>query len=139
MFRCGKTAQNAIMAMSCLAEAYDEGATKLSSQDIAQRRRLPKPNVAKLLVALSQANLLLGTPGPRGGYWLAKPPSDINLYEIVALFEQMEKTVDCPLGAGRCGQQTPCALHDELEKLDQQFKGFLRKTTLEVFSQNSSS
>lgn len=133
MFKYGKTAQNAISAMSYLAEVYDGGETKLSSLDIAQRRKLPKPLVAKILVVLSQAELVDGTRGPGGGYWLAKDPKEISLNDIVSQFEKPGDSLQCPFGPGWCGNGDPCPLHDQLVELDEQMSDFLQSTTLDVF------
>ena len=65
MIRFGKTAQTAVSAMSLLAEVYDGGKTKLSSHDIAARRELPQPVVAKVLTIVSSLGLVDGTRGPR--------------------------------------------------------------------------
>jgi hypothetical protein len=74
MTRFGKTAQTAISALSLLAEVYDGGRTKLSSSEIARRRRLPRPIVAKILTLVSSLDLVDGTQGPGGGYWLKRRP-----------------------------------------------------------------
>lgn len=133
MFKYGKTAQNAISAMSYLAEVYDGGATKLSSKDIATRRNLSQSLVAKILVVLSQAHLVDGTRGPRGGYWLAKAPGEISLHDIVVLFEKTDDQLQCPFGPGWCGQGAPCPLHDQLVELDERMSKFVETTTLAVF------
>ena len=138
MLKYGKTAQNAISAMSLLAEVYDSGATKLSSLDIADRRQLSKPLVAKLLVVLSQAGLVDGTRGPKGGYWLAKKPEEIVLLDIVVLFEKMGDRTRCPFGPDWCGNREPCPLHDTLLKFDDQLMDFLEQTNLAVFEHVSS-
>lgn len=133
MLKYGKTAQNAISAMSYLAEVYDEGVTKLSSGDIAERRNMPQTLVAKILVVLSQASLVDGTRGPGGGYWLAKSPDQIKLNDIVMQFEKGGDRLQCPFGPGWCGNGDPCPLHDKLVELDTQMSDFLECTTLEVF------
>ncbi|MGJ8639474.1 MAG: RrF2 family transcriptional regulator [Opitutaceae bacterium] len=133
MFKYGKTAQNAISAMSYLAEVYDDGETKLSSLDIAGRRKLPKPLVAKLLVVLSQAGLVDGTRGPGGGYWLKREPSQISLSDIVVQFEKSDDRLQCPFGPGWCGHGDPCPLHAQLVEIDDQMTHFLQSTTLDVF------
>jgi len=137
MLKYGKTAQNAISAMSYLAEVYDGGDTKLSSGEIATHRKLPQTLVAKLLVVLSQARLVDGTRGPGGGYWLAKPPSEIALNDIVMQFEKSGDTLQCPFGPGWCGHGDPCPLHDKLAELDTQMTDFLGNTKLDVFVGNS--
>lgn len=136
MLKYGKTAQNAISAMSYLAEVYDGGDTKLSSGDIAIRRKLPQTLVAKILVVLSQAQLVDGTRGPGGGYWLAKGPAEITLNDIVMQFEKAGERLQCPFGPGWCGNGEPCPLHDKLVELDTQMTDFLQCTTLDVFNES---
>lgn len=133
MFRYGKTAQNAISAMSYLAEVYNED-KRLSSLDIAKKRELSKPLVAKLLVVLSQADLVAGAPGPGGGYALARDPSEISLLEIVSLFEKNEDRMMCPFGPNWCGHRDPCPLHDELVAMNDQMYQFLAGTKLDSFA-----
>lgn len=134
MLKYGKTAQNAIMAISHLAEVYDEGKTRLSSRDIATNRNLPQPIVAKLLVTLSQADLVTGAPGPKGGYWLAKDPAEISLLDIVSTFEKVGDRISCPFGTGACDSQSPCPLHHKLLDLDQQLVDFLGENKLDAFT-----
>ncbi len=135
MLKYGKTAQNAIMAISYLAEVYDAGKTRLSSRDIATNRNLPQPIVAKLLVSLSQAGLVEGAPGPKGGYWLAKPPLEISLLEIVSTFEKVGDRISCPFGTGKCDADKACPLHHKLLELDQQLVDFLAENKLDAFTQ----
>lgn len=130
----GKTAQIAIAAMSLLAEVYDGGKTCLSSLDIAKKRELPRPIVAKLLTVLSQSGYVKGSPGPRGGYWLAKAPGKISFHEIVCLFEKTdETTIMCPFGPNWCGNGNPCPVHDQLVELHDQKVAFLKETSLAAF------
>lgn len=133
MLKYGKTAQNAISAMSYLAEVYDGGETKLSSSDIATCRNLPQTLVAKILVELSQADLIEGCRGPGGGYWLAKTPDKISLNDIVMQFERPSDQLQCPFGPGWCGVGAPCPLHDQLAEMDTKMCDFLETTRLDVF------
>jgi Rrf2 family protein len=128
----GKTAQNAIAAMSRLAEAYREGHL-LSSIEIARDRNLPQTLVAKLLTMLSQAGLVEGSRGPGGGYRLVRAPGKISLLDIVAVFERMEDRIICPFGPGWCGKNEPCPLHDQYVQFNEQYDSFLRRTKLSVF------
>jgi Rrf2 family protein len=137
MLRCGKTAQTAIAAMSALAECHDGGKTILSSLDIATKRNLPKPLVAKLLNTLSSKGLVDGSRGPGGGYWLARSPSRITLAQIVELFEKDNEGIMCPFGPGWCGNGDPCPLHDEIARMDSQWNNFIHQTTLAVFTQST--
>jgi Rrf2 family transcriptional regulator, iron-sulfur cluster assembly transcription factor len=133
MIRFGKTAQTAVSALSLLAEVYDGGKTKLSSLDIAARRELPQPVVAKVLTIVSSLGLVDGTRGPGGGYWLKRPPGKITLLDIVEEFERQDARVMCPFGPSWCGKGEPCPMHNELVRLDEDWTRYLRETTLAVF------
>lgn len=129
----GKQTETAIAAMSRLAEVYDEGKTRLAATDIATARGLQKPFVAKILTVLSQAGLVKGSPGPGGGYCLAKHPKDIPIYEVFTLFEREDETDICPFGGGICGAGEPCPLHDRLVDIQNSLNTLLHGTTFEVF------
>ena len=129
----GRQTESAIAAMSRLAEVYDGGRTRLSASDIARERGLQGPFVAKILTSLSQAGLIDGTPGPGGGYALARPPGEITLHEVYALFERENQSVSCPFGGERCGQGEPCAIHHKLIRVQEALHDLLQGTTFEVF------
>ncbi|MBL8867965.1 MAG: Rrf2 family transcriptional regulator [Planctomycetia bacterium] len=131
----GKTAQTAIAAVSRLAEVYDSvKQVKLNSADIAHKRRLPKPVVAKVLTILSQAGIVNGSPGPGGGYWLARSPEAITLFDIVSLFERAEENVSCPFGPDYCGTGPHCPLHSDMVRVREFLISFLKTTTFARFA-----
>lgn len=121
----GKTAQNAVAAVSYLAECYRDNLGKVSSKTVADARGLSKPLAAKILTTLSQSGLVKGSTGPGGGYELAVEPSDINLLDVVKHFELQNKAVMCPFGEGWCGNYDPCPLHDNIMKLGEDLESFL--------------
>lgn len=130
----GKTAQTAIAAVSRLAEVYDPARrVKLNSADIAGNRHLPQPVVAKVLTILSQAGVVNGSPGPGGGYWLARPPEAVSLYDVVSLFERVDQNVSCPFGPDYCGTGPHCPLHFDMLKVREQIVSFLKTNTFARF------
>ena len=135
MFGSGKTSQNAIAAVSFLAERYyyKSGASRVSSIEIAEARNLPKPIVAKILTTLSQAGYVKGSPGPGGGYRLAFPPDEISFFDVVARFEEPGPPVMCPFGPEWCGNHNPCPLHDAIAALGDTMDAFLRENHFGMF------
>jgi Rrf2 family protein len=130
----GKTAQHAIAAVSRLAQAYDpDRPSRLSSAEIADSRGLPQPVVAKVLTTLSQAGLVGGSPGPGGGYWLARLPEAITFYEVAALFDRLDENLGCPFGPHWCGHGPQCPIHSQLDALRGQVIDFLRRNTFARF------
>jgi len=132
MIRYGKSTQNAIAAVSRLAEVYREG-LRLTSADISTDRHLSQTITAKLLTQLSQSGLISGSRGPGGGYALARPPAHISLYDITLIFEHGDSSVVCPFGPNHCGAGEPCPLHMKLVELNADFERFLKATTLNLF------
>jgi len=129
----GKQTERAIGALSRLAEVWDGGKTRLSALQIAAQRGLPAPMVAKILSTLSQAGIVAASPGPGGGYALARPPEEITLKQVHNLFERENRSYLCPFGGGVCGVGDPCAIHDCLVGMQRDIARFLESTTLEIF------
>ena len=137
MTHYGKVAQAAVSAASLLAEHYkEEGGSRLNSREIAENRKLSQAIVAKVLTTLSQTGLVNGAPGPGGGYWLARPPKEITLNDIITPFERLDTTLMCPFGEDWCGTGPHCPLHQQFVQFRQQMSDFLQQTTLAQF-QNS--
>jgi len=135
MFCYSKTTQNAIAAMSCLAEVWDGKKTvPMSSAQIAKARNLPHTLVAKILTILSQTGLVTGMPGPGGGYLLAKSPARITLADVAKVFERPVESLPCPFGPGWCGHNNPCPMHDKLIAMNEKITAFIKSTTLQVFT-----
>ncbi len=133
MFGSGKTSQNAIAAVSYLAERYPATDSRVSSLEIAEGRNLPKPIVAKVLTILSHAGYVEGSPGPRGGYRLTFPPGEISFYDVVACFEKSGPPVMCPFGPGWCGNENPCPMHDSIVELGENMEQFLHRHHFGMF------
>lgn len=133
----GRTSSNAIAIASLLAERWLPR-ERTTSQEAASQRGISKPLAARILVQLAQVGLVEGTPGPRGGYLLARPPSEIRLSEIVAVFQRVESEDRCAYGPGWCGNGNPCPLHNELVRLEEEHMAFLNRTTLNVFEGRNS-
>ena len=136
MFIYGKMAADAIAVASFLAGHPDR---LCGSVEISESRNISRALTSKLLNRLATAKITEGRPGPGGGYRLARNAKDINLHQIVELFEQTETISICPFGHGWCGTGEPCPLHDKLEGMVEDNLRFLEETRLSVFSPNSDS
>lgn len=130
MFAYGQTAANAVAVMSYLAA---EPARRAGSGEISKARGISKALTAKILTQLASARLVLGQPGPGGGYTLAKSAADISLLDIASLFELTEPPSVCPFGHGWCGKGDPCPLHDTIHQLVDANRRYMKDTTLSIF------
>ncbi len=92
--------------------AIHEADGPASVRDIAARTALPQAYLEQIMLALKGGGLVTSKRGVRGGYLLARPPSEISLSEIV---EATEGRV-APLGCAEvepdhsCTEEGNCAL-----------------------------
>lgn len=130
----GRQTRNAIAIMSRLAETYEMG-VMLSAASIAEARELSPTTVAKALSMLSKEGLVKSSPGPRGGFLMARPPGDVTIHEVFRIFEREEERQRvCPFGGGICGDDgEECPLHSRLAKVNAAMDELLHDTTFEIF------
>jgi Rrf2 family iron-sulfur cluster assembly transcriptional regulator len=102
VFTYSKLVQAGIAAVSYLA-AVDSESRLAGSAEIAESREISRTLVAKILTILSRAGIVAGTPGPSGGYRLARPAGEISLLDVVRVFEDLDDRVMCPFGPNWCG------------------------------------
>ncbi|GAB2987096.1 Rrf2 family transcriptional regulator [Saccharothrix stipae] len=72
----------------------DPGATASAAQ-LAAYYDLPAPYLAKQLQALVRAGVLAATTGPRGGFRLARPASEITLLHVVEAVDGASSPYEC--------------------------------------------
>ncbi len=79
----------------CVILASQPKDSYVATKHLAEFHGVPKEYLSKALQALSNAAIIEGTLGPRGGYRLAKPASRINLLSIVEAIEGKKSTFEC--------------------------------------------
>ncbi len=108
--RLSKRGEYGLRAMINLADAQKQSpGAMVQIKDIALQEKIPAKYLEQILLALKNAGLLQSRMGLGGGYYLAHPPKDINLGQIV-------RVLDGPLAPIRCVSQMayePCGCPDE--------------------------
>lgn len=72
-----------------------EPGTTASAAQLAHYYDLPAPYLAKQLQALVRAGVLAATTGPRGGFRLARPASEVTLLSIVEAVDGTSPPYEC--------------------------------------------
>jgi len=83
--RVSAKADYAVRAALELAAAEGEGPVK--GERIAQAQAIPIRFLENILVELRHAGLVKSQRGAEGGYWLARPASEISLAEVLRAVE----------------------------------------------------
>ncbi len=80
---------------SCVNLAWSGPDRAVSAARLAAWHDLPAAYLNKQLQALARAGIVTSTPGPRGGFRLARPLDAISLMDVVAAVEGPEEAFQC--------------------------------------------
>jgi Rrf2 family protein len=118
-----------LAAMISMAQYYtsDECITIIS---ISEKLGISKIYLEQVFSLLKRAELVFAAKGAQGGYKLAKPPQDINAYEILRALEQslFEKTDESVAKQAKEIEQTMQTL--VFADIDSAIAAALKKITL---------
>lgn len=84
--KVGSKGYYGLLAMADLAQ-NDKGHHPVQVKEIARRQKIPEEYLGQIMVLLKRANLVHGTRGPGGGYYLAKSPESISVSEVLKILE----------------------------------------------------
>jgi Rrf2 family protein len=123
-----RAAEYAIRAMTFLA--MQPAGQLCGARAIAQAERIPIPFLWKILHNLARRRLIRSFKGIRGGYELALPSDKITLHDVILATDGEDASTDCVLGLARCGEESPCPLHDTWKSIRAQMNAMLEQRTL---------
>jgi Rrf2 family protein len=133
-----KLSERVEWALHCtwtLAAASSTG--PLSTRRLAEFYDLPAPYLAKVLNSLVRAGVLTATSGPRGGFRLARPATEITAAEVLEAVEGRGQLFTCteirqrgpvPLTGAAC--RRPCGIARLMDRAEQAWRNELAATTI---------
>ena len=108
-----------------------------TAAQLARYYDLPAAHLAKQLQALVRVNVLAATTGPRGGFRLARPATEITLLEVIEAVDGTSSPYECreirqqgtgALPARDC--RRTCVLAETMEGAHEAWRRHLRGITL---------
>ena len=121
----------AVMAMVDLAKR-GEASAAMPLMEIAEGQNLPMSYLEQLFMKLRRAGLVTAARGPRGGYRLARPATDISIAEIMLAADESVRMTRCSdEGTELCLGTRRCETHDLWQALGDHIGGFLSVITLQ--------
>ena len=135
MLRLSKKADYALMAMKHLALRGDRGTGGLggssSAREIAELYDIPIELLAKVLQRLVRRGLLASQQGTRGGYQLARVPTQISVADVIQAIDGPVTVTACSTDEGQqCEQFSKCNVRDPLWRVRERILSALGECTI---------
>lgn len=112
-----------------LGMSFDQNLLQI--KDISKKQELPEKYLEQIIIHLRNAGLVQSVRGAKGGYFLSRPPKEINLKEIVEALEGSVYPVECSENPETCKKSETCTTHGVWLKVGKAVKDVLESMTLE--------
>lgn len=104
--------------------------------EIAEQQHMPKKFLEAILLDLKNAGILRSKKGKGGGYYLIKSPSEVNLADVVRLFEGAIALLPCVTHryyerCSECTDEATCGIRDVFMDIRNETVNILKKSTLQ--------
>src|SRR5579862_4996179 len=127
MLRMGKMTDYATVVLAILAQ---EPAAHRAATELAERTRLSRPTVSKVLKGLQRAGLVISSRGAQGGYKLARRPEEITAAQILDVFEGPIAITECSGASSQCGIERLCRVGGAWQRVNAAIRRALEDVTL---------
>lgn len=82
-----KLNKSTLYALYAALELASSGGDPITTSRIASRYEMPEHAAAKVMQQLVRAGFAGAARGVGGGYWLARPASEVTVQDVIDLFE----------------------------------------------------
>lgn len=117
-----------VRALIDLAEHKGEGSVRAS--EIAGRKGIPEPYLARVLHTLQRAGFVKSQRGPHGGHTLARDPSEISMGMVMSYLGGTQTLVGCLDDEGWCGQSPSCGQREVWREVEDAIERILDATSI---------
>ncbi len=123
-----RSAEYAIRGLTCLAPMAPGESTLV--KQVASETGIPVHFLAKILQDLVRHGFLKSNKGPRGGFRLTGPASEMQLLRIVEAVDGPRRYQRCIAGNDECHERVLCPLHDSWVPVRRRIVEYLQGTTI---------
>jgi len=122
-----------MLALTRLAKEFGKGTLMIN--EIAESEKIPKRFLESILLELKKNGYLGSKLGKNGGYFLLKKPEEVNLLEIVRLFEGSIALLRCTsqkyyMPCEHCKDEETCSIRGTFKDIRDYTFNKLEKTSL---------
>lgn len=119
----------AIRAILYMAERQQPG-KYIKADRIAADLDIPRHFLSKVMKSMSKKKILNSSKGPTGGFALNEETPGMPLAQIAFVTKDIPEINNCMLTFRPCNLNQPCALHEQLEKINNEMLAFLNGITV---------
>src|SRR5260370_26759822 len=123
----GKLTDCATVVLASLAQ---DPARHRAATELAERTRLGRPTVSKVLKGLRRAGMVISARGSHGGYRLARSPEQITAAQILDVFEGPIAITECSGASSQCGIERQCRVGSAWQRVNAAIRRALEEVTL---------
>ena len=117
--------------------AHNEGNKPLQLKVIAKRQDISVKYLEQLISVLRSAGFVRSIRGSKGGYVLAKDPSQIKLSDVFHCLEGNVNTAECIENKDYCERAAECAARQVWAQVQQAIEDVLQSITLQDLVDNT--
>ena len=125
-----KTTEYAIRALVQVATS-NMGGRRPGFREIAESIDAPVQFTAKILQALSKAELVNSVRGRGGGFFFDPAKPELRLSEVILALEGDKYFTGCVVGLLKCDKDHPCPLHSEFTRIRTDLVKLAEKETIQ--------
>jgi Rrf2 family protein len=119
----------ALRVLVDIASAQDDGG--VITRVVAERQHVPRVFLTKIIAQLAARGFLRTQRGKGGGVSLGRNPSEINLLEVVEVFEGRLRSNPCTMTDDFCDFSSDCAIRQLWIDLEGTMRNHLGKMSLQ--------
>ncbi len=138
-----KKTKYAINALVYLAKEYEqENRDPIQISKIAESENIPRKFLEAILLDLRNAGILSSRKGKTGGYYLHKPPEEVNIADVMRLFDGAIALLPCVTfryyeRCEECKDEATCGIRDVFADVRNETVNMLKKATLKEIIERS--
>lgn len=128
-----KKTKYALNALLYLGKHYNQGPVLIGQ--IAEEKNIPQKFLEAILLDLKNAGILNSKKGRGGGYYLIKSPEEVNIADVMRLFDGAIALLPCVTHryyerCEECTDEATCGIRDVFQELRNETVNILKRSTL---------
>ncbi|PFV93168.1 Rrf2 family transcriptional regulator [Priestia megaterium] len=129
-------------ALHCLTYFVDiPSGTTIGTKELAKFQGVSETYLSKIFTKLKKAGIVRSMPGVKGGYELAKHPSQIDFWEVISAIEGKQPFFQCTNIRQKCilseeeeytdpSRCAPCTINVIMLEAEERMKEYLESKTI---------